>query len=666
MLVISMLVMPISAAFSATSPSAPVAPAHVGSMRRDKSNTQNDTTTPSTDPGQNQTSPATNLQAQPDTSSSSGQEVAQPSADSSPQQQDPQATSADQTAVSAGNENTGADSTNNAGVNSGGGPLNSPLLGSSANISTDNKAKVNNDLVLSADSGNNNADYNTGNGNVKTGDADIVLTILNLINTTFVTMPDGNIAFLFKNIYGDQNGNIIFDPKTGESYDLNGARVSADNSNTGANSNNSAIINSNESTTIKNNNDATVGNNFDLKANTGNNSASYNTGNGNIKTGDANVSLNLMNLVNSSFMAAKSGLVGVINIFGNWIGDLLLPKNLIGQGGQVSGANVSAANSSTGSNSTNDATTAINNALDINNDNNADLTNKVNVSNNTGGNDGSYNTGNGGVASGQTMTKLNLSNLVNQNYIGDFVLVTFINVMGKWIGANLLQPLASSASSNSSLSSSNTKTGADSTNSASINAGNDTSISSTNDGNIGNNINIFTNTGGNKSDYNTGNGQVQSGNSNVMANLMNMMNINVVSNHFIFLVVNVFGDWLGNINAEGNEPKKVSVLSSDQNQNMKDNSSAIQTNISKNFNNLLNVSGSGQNVSTTEPDSNVTVLAPGSTVKSAKITNADQSYINPVINFIKANFMTILGLLLIVYLSFLSVYFGRRKNLKSK
>jgi hypothetical protein len=253
------------------------------------------------------------------------------------------------------------------------------------------------------------------------------------------------------------------DPATGESYDLNGSRVDGPVNALSADAVNNLIVNNNAGL----NNDVTV------KANTGNNSANFNSGDGSINTGDANISLNVLNFVNSNFLATDGGLLAVVNVFGDWLGNLLLPKNLVGNG-----------------------STVVTGSTEV--DNNANIVNNLDLNANTGNNETSFNSENAAITTGDASAKINLSNIANKTLIGDVVYLAFVNVLGNWDGQDLTKTNLGSALSS---------------------AGNFVSDSYAK---INNNFHLFVNTGGNTASYNSGNGNITTGDANISANLVNL------------------------------------------------------------------------------------------------------------------------------------------------
>jgi len=82
-------------------------------------------------------------------------------------------------------------------------------------------------------------------------------------------------------------------------------KLSSENTATGALSDNSNSFTTTSDTAVASSNTATIDNNIKAVADTGNNETSYNTGAGNVNTGDAKVGLNLVNMVNTNVVAKK-------------------------------------------------------------------------------------------------------------------------------------------------------------------------------------------------------------------------------------------------------------------------------------------------------------------------------------------------------------------------
>lgn len=444
--------------------------------------------------------------------------------------------------LGAHNSETGASSENQALLESSGGD-------SDTTITVDNEGVVTNTVNLDANSGGNTASYNTGSGSVETGDANVVLSIVNFVNALLL----GDVRLLFDTVNGDFVGNYVIDPTSGEAYSLTGSRLDIGNSNTGAESINNSTINMGNSTDIEANNSGIVANAINLAANTGGNQSSYNTGAGSVDTGDANISLNLLNLLNSTLLAEDGGLIGVLNIFGDFIGDLVIPDSLFNPGSSNPTLDITVENANTGAGSENNATATIENSMDVDSDNACEISNDLEIAGNSGNNGSSFNTGSGSVSTGDVDTNVEVANAANQTIIGEKIIYIIVNVLGKWTGSNLLSGILANFASAGSVGDAQTiviqneNTGAGSQNNATLAVENSTDIDIQNEAAIDNDVKIEANTGNNSASYNTGSGNVETGDVNILANIFNLANLSVISDNFVLFVINIFGDWNGDI-----------------------------------------------------------------------------------------------------------------------
>lgn len=161
--------------------------------------------------------------------------------------------------------------------------------------------------------------------------------------------------------------------------------------NTGSNSDNSSSVNEETDTNVSIRNEANVSNSASLNLNTGGNTVSQNTTvDGNVTTGSINFSLTAVTNAN--------------NNTGN-------SPTVTGTSGPTS--NISSNISNTGANSSNNTSTNLNNALNISEENIANVANLFNIQANTGDNKITKNTFVGGVSSGNINVAINVENNVN-------------------------------------------------------------------------------------------------------------------------------------------------------------------------------------------------------------------------------------------------------------
>lgn len=159
--------------------------------------------------------------------------------------------------IDAGNKQTGAQSLN------------------TVNIDTERKVivdvsettMVDNSVHQNIDTGGNQADKNTGDAKVESGDVDSHTTIINTSTSAAPVVVDAG------------------DP----------VKISADNQTTGFNSLNEVNVDQHEAIIVNVDRTTVTSNILDVSANTGNNSASKNTGDGTSRSGDVNIGFSVIN-----------------------------------------------------------------------------------------------------------------------------------------------------------------------------------------------------------------------------------------------------------------------------------------------------------------------------------------------------------------------------------
>lgn len=456
---------------------------------------------------------------------------------------------------SVGNAQNGDSSTNNATSDSN----------NSSDTTLSNLADIDNNIALAAKTGDNTASRNTGDGTVLTGDANVGVTVINGGNN--------NVQGLAVNQYdvnNNQSGDIIlgYSAPTASCGTVNVCQsgiLGADVKNTGngTDSTNNAKANSNATNDVAQTNAADVTNNVAVDAITGQNHADSNVGAGHIETGDANVAVTILNFLNNNILA---GVVDVINIFDDYSGDVIIPKAQTtaqsGPAGNHAAGNNAAgnhvSNNGNGDSSTNNA--AQNSSLEKNiaQTNVSDIDNNINITANTGENRTASNTnGSNSVETGDVNAHAQVYNLANINST-DGGYVVLINDKGTWrgkvLGADGSEQMQFEVQPDGSVVATNNGNGTGSENNATSNAQASETVTQTNNANLSNNVNINADTGNNSASRNTGGGSVSTGDVNVGASIMNFVNNNFVGQTFRVLLVNVFGNWTGQVRKEG-EPK---------------------------------------------------------------------------------------------------------------
>src|SRR3990167_3951321 len=433
----------------------------------------------------------------------------------------------------------------------------------SENNTTDqsNSASISNGLTGASVSGQNSASNNTGGDSfINTGDASTTGTIITSANTNI----DGVTVAEF-NIVDDHIGDYILDFSAGCVSGCDGFTGLAQNSNNRSNSDNDAIINSDTNNTTNQTNNGTVNNDLYLTANSGDNTVSGNTGGDSyITTGGATVVGNVLTFLNNNL--SGNVILGVVNIFGDLIGDIILPESAFSAFACATcGGNTTLINSGNGDNSDNN-TSSNQTVIDtINQVNVADIDNNLILTANTGGNSASGNTGGDAyITTGNANVTAQVLNIASNNIIGGNWWLVIINRAGQWIGQIVGAPQGASfagsygtefaVNENGEITAINSGNGTGSTNNASVDSTINNTTNQTNNAEVNNNIYLSANTGGNSTNDNTGgDNYITTGDAKVIANLVNFVNNNIVGGKLLVTFVNVFGSWMGDFVAPGQQ-----------------------------------------------------------------------------------------------------------------
>ena len=426
------------------------------------------------------------------------------------------------------------------------------------NTIQENSAAVVNTMNEASVTGDNSTSFSVGDSSITTGDANTTGTIVTAVNTNV----DG-VAVAEFNIADDHVGDIILDFGEGCISGCGGGSVTAQNTNNGAGSDNFANTSDTTNSSTTQINDADVQSNLTLVADSGNNDASFNTaGDSSITTGDANVSGNILTFANNNIVG--NVVYGVVNIFGDLIGDIILTQEALGALCGSCGGAVSAENSDNGANSNNTAVAdqTINDATFQSND--ATIENNLILASTTGDNTTSFNTdGDSAVTTGESDINANVLNIANMNISGGNLWLVIVNEAGKWIGRIMGAPDGSSyagsaeiefvVDENGEIVATNSGNGAGSDNFSSVDSTVNNTTVQDNTANIVNNVDLSANTGGNNSSFNTGgSSDIVTGDATVIANIVNFVNNNIVGGGtLVVTVVNVFGSWIGDFVGPG-------------------------------------------------------------------------------------------------------------------
>lgn len=251
------------------------------------------------------------------------------------------------------NDTTGYGSTNNSSI----------VLNQDTTVVQNNTADVKNKVDLKLNTGKNEANKNTGEGIVVSGDIVSGVAISNKANT--------NVADL-------------------ESCGGCDIEIAVGNVKTGADSENKAKVKVEKTNSIFQTNVAEVDNYVDVYGNTGKNEANKNTGGGSVETGDISGTAIVENKLNRNFASIAGG---------------------------EGSSSITALNDTTGADSTN--LTKVKASFDniVTQTNYADVYNDVDLDFNTGKNEANKNTGWGIVTTGDIEAGVALDTTANSNFL---------------------------------------------------------------------------------------------------------------------------------------------------------------------------------------------------------------------------------------------------------
>ena len=550
--------------------------------------------------------------------------------------------------VFVGNSDNASDSTNTGSIN----------LSDSNNTFQDNSTNVGNNLTGTTTTGDNSASNNVGNSSIETGDANTSGTIITAVNTNV----DG-VAVAEFNVVDDHIGDVILDFSQGCISGCSTGDLGVVNSGNGEDSTNTGNINVNGSENTFQENDATIENSMLLASDSGSNNTDRNTGgDSSITTGDVNVTASILSFANNNIVGGV--IYAVVNIYGNLIGDIILPEGSLTS---CCGNDASLSNTGNATDSTNTASLTQNSETDINQFNNADIENNLIITATTGDNSVSANTGgDNNITTGDTDVLAQVVNIANNNLVGGNYWLVIVNEAGRWIGKILGFDGSNIAGSsefeiaydeNGEIFVTNSGNGSGSTNTGNINQTNTNTIVQSNEAKIVNNVNLLANTGGNSASDNVGgNSSITTGDANVIANIVNFVNNNIVGSGKLFVtVVNVFGSWMGNFVGPGfakeNENENLGLGGAEaENQNnsggnngdsanSQQNAGSTNTFISQKANNVLGIfapSAFETTFETTDEGTNVLAMAGsddsgGTPTAGKKVVHINLAYLIPLI-----------------------------------
>ena len=406
--------------------------------------------------------------------------------------------------VKATNSTTGSGSENTVGVNTETSDL----------VEVQNDGRIDNLLNLAAISGRNEANENTSDGQIQTGDADVAATLINLLNTSVI---NGNIWVTVADIFGDLNGNIVVPSLSSLAIAGSDAvDVQVGNSGTGADSDNNIDIGINDSEATRVVNDAEINTEVNAEAITGQNSADDNTGGASMQTGNASVDASNVTIANTTIEGGSWGLY-LVNALNGWLGYLVSSD---GQAQQLSQEEtlrrIEANNNATGSGSENTVDVDVSEDEQTEVTNTAVINNEVNAAAITGENEASRNTGAGRIATGDASIKATTVNIANTTVKDGSLMIAVVNIFGNWLGdliydGNALARAGQGDGLSVTVDANNSNTGSNSENNINVDVNREKTTEVENEADVTTTLNASVDTGGNRANRNTGTAGVETG-----------------------------------------------------------------------------------------------------------------------------------------------------------
>lgn len=275
------------------------------------------------------------------------------------------------------------------------------------NINADSKTAINNNIDLSATSGNANLTGNTLAGDAATGTANAVANVVNMLNSM---IGSGQSFVGTVNINGNLNGDILLPPEMiNQLLQSNVPRGTLDLSKVG---NSQVLAQFTDNTSITNN--------VNADAASGMATADSNTKVGNVGSGNANTNVTILNLTGRQIIGSNALLV-FVNVLGEWVG--MIMDAPAGSTSAVVGGGI-----------TSDTAGSLDALINANAD--TAITNNINLAALSGNASATRNTRAGNVKTGDATASANIANVSNSNLsLSDWFGILFINVFGSWHGS---------------------------------------------------------------------------------------------------------------------------------------------------------------------------------------------------------------------------------------
>ena len=287
-------------------------------------------------------------------------------------------------------------------------------------VNSEVNGQINNDVNLSATSGDATVAGNTKGGNATTGNATAIANVINMINSA-ISAGQSFVGSI--NINGNLNGDILLpswmqNQLIAAAQQQNGLDATVEN--TGPNSSNTIDVTDDSSYVADFNDTIAINNNITANSTTGNAAVTNNTKGGNATTGNAQSNVNIINLTGKQVVGANSLLV-FVNVLGKWVGVIMDAP-----AGVTSGV--------VGNGITQNTTLAKN--TEVNSTTNMEINNNITINAESGDATVDSNTEGGNATTGNATTGVNVANIANSQFsLTGWFGVLFINVFGSWEGS---------------------------------------------------------------------------------------------------------------------------------------------------------------------------------------------------------------------------------------
>jgi uncharacterized repeat protein (TIGR01451 family) len=391
-------------------------------------------------------------------------------------------------------------------------------------INNSNQATLINESDVLADTGENVASENDGDATVATGDALAYANLVNFLNTNIVGSDFViDVSSCTEGLTEDIDYNLIW-KEVMESGHQAGLQLTSEGDV------NVFLVN--------NENVAGLENDVDVTAASGGNEANGNGGKAKVETGEAIALANVLNFVNLNIVGSKFFL-GVVNVFGDFNGNLILPRPDWFF--------------DTTSTAVNEGIELENQSQDLPgngifaNQNEAEIQGQVNTFSETGTNEANDNSADSAIETGNANSQSNVFSLLNTNIMRNNWFFLVVNSLGLRSGKILGWMAPNSIQNGEDESLGVYQLGLDSSSSNNNEEGAYRGMfSNSNSAHVDNDVNVSALTGQNQTNGNLGSSEINTGNATSLANVFDLVNLNIWGSRWFMGVVNILGDWQGN------------------------------------------------------------------------------------------------------------------------